>query len=193
MVLNERNERSFMKIVAMDFETATTNANSACAIGMAMIQDGKLVDQQSFLIRPPSRHFEFTYIHGITWNHVKSSPTFSDLIPHINGFIDQADYLAAHNAGFDRKVLYTCYGAAGHEPPRPPFICTVKLSRRTWKMRQNSLDVVCDRLNIPLKHHDHTSDALACAKIILASMDEGDTVDQGLMGPPSYTIRKRQA
>jgi DNA polymerase III subunit epsilon len=184
-----------MKIVALDFETATTQADSACAIGMAVIQDHKLVQQQSYLIRPPRRTFEFSYLHGITWNDVKASPTFPELIPEINQLIADADYIAAHNAGFDRKVLHTCYGAAGFQPPKNPFVCTVKIARRTWKMRENSLDVVCDRLHIPLNHHDHTSDALACARIVLASMDEAHPVENGKLGPPSYTVavRKRRS
>lgn len=177
-----------MKIIAIDFETATSRADSACALALATIQDDRLVGQKSFLIRPPRQTFEFSFLHGITWNDVKSSPTFSELIPQINHIIQDADYIAAHNAGFDRKVLHTCYGAAGIQPPKNPFICTVKIARRTWRMRQNSLDVVCDRLHIPLNHHDHTSDALACARIVLASMDEKHPVEDGKLGPPSYSV-----
>lgn len=177
-----------MKIVAIDFETATTRSDSACALSLATIEDGELVGLESFLIRPPHRAFEFTWLHGIAWDDVKSSPSFGELIPKINRILRGADFIAAHNAGFDRKVMYTCYGAAGHHPPRTPFVCTVKIARRVWKMPRNSLDVVCDRLRIPLDHHNHASDATACAHIVLASMKENFPIENGKMGKPSYDV-----
>jgi DNA polymerase-3 subunit epsilon len=51
--------------IAIDFETANRYRNSACAISVVRVEDGKIVDTFSQLIRPPVPHFEFTYIHGI--------------------------------------------------------------------------------------------------------------------------------
>ena len=181
-----------MKIVAIDFETATTRADSACALSLVTIEDGTLVGQESFLIRPPHPAFEFTWLHGISWEDVKASPSFEERVPEIERILRGADYIAAHNAGFDRKVMYTCYGASGHQPPATPFICTVKIARRVWKMGRNSLDAVCDRLRIPLRHHDHASDAHACARIVLASMAENFPVENGRMGKPSYRVTVRR-
>ncbi len=183
-----------MKIVAIDFETATCLPDSACALSLATIQSGTLVGIESFLIRPPNQAFEFTFLHGLSWDDVKSSPSFGELVLDFNRILKGADYIAAHNAGFDRKVLYTCYAAAGYTPPESPFICTVKIARRVWKMSRNSLDAVCDRLQIPLDHHNHESDAQACARIVLASLEENFPIENGKIGEPSYlvTIRKQK-
>jgi len=177
-----------MKIVAMDFETATTRADSACALALVTLHHGEIADQSSFLFRPPRRSFQFTYLHGISWDNVRTEPTFSDRVPEILNIIADADYLAAHNAGFDRKVLYTCMAQAGQPRPTAPFVCTLKIARRVWRWRRNSLDEVCRQLNIPLDHHNHASDALACARILQASMELEHPVAAGRLGPPSYSI-----
>src|SRR5271169_1016896 len=56
-----------MKLVAIDFETADRSADSACAIGIVSIEKGKITKKGYRLIRPPRRHFVFSYIHGISW------------------------------------------------------------------------------------------------------------------------------
>ena len=66
-----------MKLVAIDFETADRFADSACAIGIVSIEKGKITKKGYRLIRPPRRHFVFSYIHGISWADVEAQPTFS--------------------------------------------------------------------------------------------------------------------
>ena len=46
-------------------------------------------------------------------------PSFAQLWTEIAAAIGDAQFLAAHNARFDRKVLETCCQSAGLEPPRP--------------------------------------------------------------------------
>lgn len=155
--------------VAIDFETADNGADSACAVGLVTARDGRIVDKQRYLIRPPRPYFLFSYIHGITWEHVKDKPTFGQLWPRIKTTLDEADYLAAHNASFDKRVLEACCASAGVSPGKREFVCTVTLSRRTWNIRPTRLNNVCDFLKIDLNHHEALSDAEACARIVLAA------------------------
>ena len=155
--------------VALDFETADNGADSACAIGLVTARDGKIVDKQHYLIRPPRPYFMFTYIHGITWEMVKDKPTFKDLWPQIEKTLDEADFVAAHNAPFDRRVLEACCRAAGASSGERRYVCTVQLARRVWNVRPTRLDNVCRFLDIELKHHEALSDAEACARIVLAA------------------------
>ena len=46
--------------VAIDFETATTRRDSACAVGLAAGCDGRIVLSRTYLIQPPSAQFTFT-------------------------------------------------------------------------------------------------------------------------------------
>lgn len=172
------------RIVALDFETADYGADSACALGMARIVDGRIAGTKAFLIRPPRRRFTFTYIHGLTWDDVKDASTFRDLIPDIEAFLSGANYLAAHNAGFDRNVLAACYARSRRAGPRVPFLCTVRMARAAWGIRPTKLPDVCRHLGIGLRHHDAASDALACAKITARAMAENFPIETSRLGRP---------
>jgi DNA polymerase-3 subunit epsilon len=128
---------------------------------------GGIDAERTFLIKPPNHNFRFTYIHGIRWDDVRDSPTFAEVYNDISEFIEGADYLGAHNAPFDRGVLKSCCEYWGLEFPEVPFLCTLKGCRKKLSLQKNSLDFVCSRLNIPLKHHDAKSDAIAAAKIFI--------------------------
>jgi len=80
-----------------------------------------------------------------------------------------AEFLAAHQASFDRSVLTACCYQARLAVPRLPFECTVRIARRLWGIRPTRLPNVCHYLGIRLKHHDALSDAEACALIVLAA------------------------
>lgn len=159
--------------VAVDFEIANARHDSACAVGLAACSRGHVVQSRSFLIRPPSRRFTFTGLHGLGWEDVREAPTFADLWPTLQESLGQATFVAAHNAKFDRRVLNACCARYRLRPPRKRFVCTVELSRRRWPMASASLPDVCRRLGIPLRHHDAGSDALACARIVLAAQEAG--------------------
>ncbi len=155
--------------VAIDFETADCGSDSACAVALIRVEGTEIVARQSCLIRPPRPYFQFTYIHGINWSHVKEKPAFAELWPGFAGILDGAAFLAAHNAPFDRNVLRTCCDVANLPMPIQPFVCTVQLARKTWGLRRAKLPDVCAYLGLPLKHHDADSDAEACARIVIAA------------------------
>jgi DNA polymerase III subunit epsilon len=155
--------------VALDFETADYSPDSACALGMVRVENHQIVERSYSLIKPPRRRFVFTYIHGITWEDVANQPTFAELWPTFSSMLEGIDFLAAHNASFDRSVLHRCCAAAGLDPPEIPFRCTVQLARQTWNIRPTKLNNVCDHLGITLKHHQAASDAEACALIVMAA------------------------
>ena len=130
---------------------------------------GEIVEQAFHLIRPPTREFVFTHIHGLTWNDVAKSDDFGKLWPRLAPMLEGATFLAAHNASFDKGVLNACCGSYGIEAPSLPFRCTVQMSRRAWNIRPTKLSDVCAKLGIALNHHEALSDALACARIVLAA------------------------
>ena len=109
-----------MKLVAIDFETADYGADSACALGIVTIENGNLAKKGFRLIRPPRRRFYFTYIHGIRWSDVETAATFAEVWEELREYWQDADYLVAHNAPFDRGVLRACSLAAerDHESVR---------------------------------------------------------------------------
>ncbi|MCP4648168.1 MAG: helix-turn-helix domain-containing protein [bacterium] len=169
---------------AIDFETADYHRDSACALAIAHVQDGQIVRETSFLIRPPRRRFVFTYLHGITWKDVADQPTFGDLWPSIRRELSGLDFLAAHNASFDRGVLFACCEGAGCSPPPLEFLCTVRVARHVWGFSPATLSHVCSQLRIGLRHHDPVSDAKACARILLKALKSGQDLPHFLGSPP---------
>lgn len=157
---------------ALDFETADYSRDSACALSIVVAEDAAIKAQRTFLIRPPRRDFVFTYLHGISWSDVSGKPDFKGHWPQIAEMLEGVDFLAAHNARFDRSVMEECCTRARIKKLKHPFLCTVKLARNVWRIYPTKLPDVCKKLKIPLKHHDASCDALACAKIVIAALKE---------------------
>ena len=155
--------------VAIDFETADHGPDSACAVGLVRVEGGQVVHREGVLIRPPRPRILFTGVHGITWPMVADAPTFADVWQRLLPLLDGADFLAAHNAPFDKRVLAACCAAAGLAVPALSFVCTMQLARKRWGLKEYNLPSVCRRLGIGLIHHDALSDAEACARIVLAA------------------------
>jgi DNA polymerase III subunit epsilon len=159
--------------MALDFETANYARDSACAIGLVRVENGEIAASEAFLIRPPSREFYFTWLHGIDWDMVKDAPTFKELLPELRPWFDGADFVAAHNASFDRGVMSSACERYGLEMPPNPFVCTVHVARNLWNIYPTKLPNVCDSLGIDLgRHHSAEHDALACAAIVRRALAE---------------------
>lgn len=161
------------EFIAIDFETASNRQDSACAIGIVRVSDGKIVHSESHLIRPPNPEFHFTYIHGIRWQDVAFEADFFGVWHRIADHFKDVDFITAHNAGFDRGVLNACCAAYGIAAPETPYLCTVKLARSLWSLRPTKLPDVCRFLGLELNHHEALSDSLACARIVIAAEEDG--------------------
>jgi DNA polymerase-3 subunit epsilon len=159
--------------LAIDFETANYYRDSACAVGLTLVRGGRVIKSEQYLIRPPSRWFTFTYIHNLTWEDVCAAPTFDQVWPAFHAKLTEVDFVAAHNASFDRGVLEACCGRYGLESPETPFVCTVQVARAQWGIFPTKLPDVCRHLDIPLDHHNAGSDAEACARIVLEAQRHG--------------------
>ena len=163
-----------MNFVAIDFETANHARDSACAIGLVKVVGGEIVDKAVHLIKPPTREFVFTYIRGLTWNDVATSADFGKLWPTSSRSSKARSFSAAHNASFDKGVLHGCCASYGMAVPSLPFRCTVQMARRAWNIRPTKLSDVRRKLGVALNHHEALSDAMACARIVLAANEASD-------------------
>lgn len=176
---------SFQRFAAIDFETADYGRDSACSVAVVVAEGGAIVQKVHRLIRPPRRTFLFSYLHGITWEHVAQKPTFGQVWCELEPLLQGVDFIAAHNASFDRGVVHACCAAHGHPAPQARYICTMKLARNLWDLRPTKLSDVCRHFDIPLKHHDAESDALACARIVLRASEHGIPVRAFLPSEPA--------
>ena len=91
-----------MEFVAIDFETANRNSDSACSIGLVTFKDGKIVDEYYKLIHPKNLYFhpDNIKVHGLTEEMVADEPTlleiWEEILPRLQG-----KQVVAHFAKFD--------------------------------------------------------------------------------------------
>lgn len=162
------------KICAIDFETANASMFSACSIGVTVIEDGVLSESWSTLIHPPKIAGKFSVhnimIHGITENMVEHAPEFPEIYERLLTSMKDA-VLCAHNAEFDMKVLRCLCEHYYLNLPQTEYFCTVRLTRSALPfLERHRLNTVSEYFGIELNHHDASSDARACALIVLNLM-----------------------
>jgi DNA polymerase III subunit epsilon len=160
-----------LTFAAIDFETANPSSASACAVGVVVVEDERVVERAGWPIRPPAGHDLFTdwniRIHGITPADVA----------HAAGWVEQLDDLVAivgdrpivaHNARFDVGVIRAACAVTGAGLPPFDYFCSLAIARRTYVLDSYRLPVVADAVGFgDFRHHDALADAEACAAIVL--------------------------
>lgn len=176
-----------MKFTVIDFETANSKRSSACALGIVVIENGKVVEENAWLIRPSDMYFAGMNIaiHGIRPEDVEAEPEFDELYHGVFKKYLENQLVFAHNASFDMSVLRACLNEYDISFPNIEYLCTVKLAQKLWaELINHKLNTVSDHLGFKFKHHDAFDDARACANIVLKGCDE-----MGLEDP--YSLAKR--
>ena len=175
---------------AIDFETATREHDSACAVAAVVFVNDKPRDFVSALIRPPqySEHasageYPFTYLHGITPADTRKSPPFPAAWERVSQMLYRYEILnkhivVAHNASFDMTVLRRTAECYDYTPSPFHFACTMRIARsaipeaRHWNNHKPwGLASLSRHFNIELDHHNHTSDAHAAGLLWLKLAD----------------------
>ena len=178
-VLNiSRFEGTGLSFVAIDFETANNNRDSACQMGIVVIENGIITEEKSWLIKPQPNTFlaRFTDIHGIDKYDVENSPRFKDIWAVIEPYIS-GRLLIAHNMRFDESVLNACLLKYGLTVPKYKTLDTLALSRICFNTANYKLPTLCDELGIELNHHDALSDARAAAILFMCCCEKLETFD----------------
>lgn len=170
----------FTNIIGLDFETANAGRSSACAVSAIKYDlSGVMINRYSTLINP---YEDFDYfnimIHGITPEMVSEAPDIREAMKKVFCLIDSNSLVVCHNAAFDMSVLRNSLLKNPIDIPDFSFTCTYRLASRVLpKKISYSLPDVAEMCGIKgLIHHDASSDADVCAKILLylIKMFDGD-------------------
>ncbi|NNN21015.1 MAG: 3'-5' exonuclease [Acidimicrobiales bacterium] len=162
------------EFVALDFETATSERSSACALGVVFADSlGREVGSDYWLIRPPGNYYLDINIgiHGIYPEQTQESPNFGDLWSEISDlFVGKT--LIAHNAPFDKGVLNSTLMHYGHEPVDNTFICSLALARRYLRdLSRYKLSCIANYFEYDFIHHNALEDARACLFVANKSVE----------------------
>ena len=161
-----------MSFTAIDFETANSQRGSVCAVGMAKVLDGEIVERVSWLIKPPNGvdHFESRNIgiHGIRARDVATARDWEESLEKIFQFAGGGN-LVAYNAKFDASVMRAASEATRIDLPKHEFYCAMELAQRHLNLPRHRLNDVTEHLDLPpFRHHEAGADAIACASVVLA-------------------------
>lgn len=163
-----------MRYIVFDVETPNRYNNRMSAIGISVIEDGRIADE-FFSLVDPEQPFDWfnTKLTGISAESVSGAPTFPALWEQIEPLMSSG-VLVAHNAGFDIGVLRHCLHAYDIAwQPSVKGLCTVVMGRSLLPGISHKLNDMCDYYHIGLNHHRADSDSHACAEILLRYMESG--------------------
>ena len=167
------------RFAVFDVETPNSRNDRMSAIGVALVEDGRIVEEFSSLVNPETYFDRFNIaLTGITPAMAAKAPTFGELWPTLEGYFRDS-VLIAHNAPFDMGVLARCLRAYCVDWfDRRDYACTVRMGRKCCpELPNHRLDTMCARFGIALDHHRAESDSHACAELLLRYMERG--VDVG--------------
>lgn len=164
-----------MRYIAFDVETPNHYNNRMSAIGITVVEDGKIVDEFYTLVDPEA---EFDYYNvcltQITPEAVKGKPNFPELWKMIEPIMSSG-LLVAHNAMFDMSVLSKClndYGISWVE--KTTYACTCQMGKKCLpELENHKLDTMCHELCLDLNHHNAGSDSHACAELLIHYLNQG--------------------
>lgn len=159
-----------MKTIAIDFETANEQRGSACSVGLAWIEDGRVVRVEERLIRPKEMRFSSfnTAIHGIRPEHVEDSGEFPEVMDEFADDFRGATMIA-HNASFDFSVWRSCLDLYRQSYPELSYLCSVKMAQKVWPhLGSHKLNILASHLGLSFKHHNAAEDAAICAEAAIA-------------------------
>lgn len=111
-------------------------------------------------------------VHGISREFLSDKPRFSDIVGSFLDFIDGAE-LVIHNAPFDVGFLNAELALIGKGPVTDfceSVTDTLKMARDNYPGKRNSLDALCERLEIDNSHrnlHGALLDAELLAEVYL--------------------------
>ena len=167
------------RFILFDVETPNYNNDRMSALGITVVENGRIVEERYYLINPECRFDRFNvWLTGITPAMVRNKPTFADLWPELEPLFSSG-LLMAHNAPFDMGVLAKClshYGILWKSEVR--YACTCRMGRRLMPdLPDHKLNTMCAHLGIGLNHHNAASDSRACAELLLRYLSQGAAVE----------------
>ncbi len=184
-------------LVYLDFETTGLNpfgGDRVCEVGLVRTRNGQVEAEFSSLVNP-GRPISpgAAAVNGLTDRMVAGAPRFAELLPDLLDLLAGAA-IVAHNAPFDLNFLAAELRRAGARYPGNPALDTLRLARRYYRFRSNSLPAVAGELGIQVdRPHRALSDAYTTKAVferILFDLTGSPTAGPGvalrLQGGPVY-------
>ncbi|NHA13894.1 exonuclease domain-containing protein [Thioalkalivibrio sp. XN279] len=176
-----------VELVAMDFETTGLDParDHIIAVGWVLLRGDRIVMASAREIRVRNEAADgvgqSAIIHGITDSDLDDADSVDGMLAHLLPEL-AGRAVVAHAASIERGFLNAVLRRLGGVPLPNPFIDTMTLERRLLEGKGGSvrelhgdltLDACRERRQLP-EHQRHSAgaDAIACAELLLAQLDE---------------------
>ena len=155
--------------VFVDVETANGFNDRICAIGLIVVSNGQ--ETGYYTLINPCTHITLSYIHGITDADVQTAPTLEEFWQVMSPLLPKEFVFVAHNYCFDLNVMKKDLGRFGIEFSPKEVIDTMWVARDVlyhFKTVRGDLrlNVLSERLNVQLFHHNAASDITATKEVL---------------------------
>lgn len=158
--------------IAIDFETATPDMNSACSVGIAVVSNLQIAFTQHSFIRPPHNKYDphNIQVHGITASDTENEKSAFEVLHPLACLMDST-IVVAHNAPFDMSVLHRSLGVENSEYDFV-YVDTMDMVK-PYDLPKRSLTACAEYFGIEMGcHHNALDDAVACAQVAIACMKD---------------------
>lgn len=167
-----------MRQIVLDTETTGLSANNGdriIEIGCIEVVNRRLTGEQFHCYLNPERNIDAAAIavHGLTPEFLADKPLFADVVEQFKQFVGQSE-LIIHNAAFDLGFLdaeFLRLALPSFRSQTGAVIDTLLEARKLYPGKRNSLDALCERLEVSNKHrtlHGALLDAQLLAEVYLA-------------------------
>ncbi|MBF5005847.1 DNA polymerase III subunit epsilon [Diaphorobacter caeni] len=141
--------------IVLDTETTGLSAETGDRIielGCVELVNRKLTGKNLHIYFNPERdsHEDALRVHGISNEFLKDKPKFAELAEEIVEYLQGAE-LIIHNAAFDIGFLNKEFQLCGRKPVKTyveNVIDTLAMAKEMFPGKRNSLDALCDRLEV---------------------------------------------
>jgi DNA polymerase-3 subunit epsilon len=180
------------RFIALDVETACSDAGSICQIGLACVAPDNSIHSFSTLVDPGTRFDAFnTQLHGIGPEHVVGAPRFREALGSLFPLLSR-HHLVQHSS-FDKRAVAASCLSCGLEAPDFRWSDSVQIARRAWpELKGNGghgLGNLKKVLRLDFHHHDAGEDARAAAMVVLLAEAHLGKSFHEVISPPDRTTR----
>lgn len=160
------------KYTFVDVEIPNINNDCICAVSMIVVEDQKIVLKHTELIHPKSFFSGINIsIHHITPHDVSNKRSFREFWNQYGNYFSSEYIIIGHNVLSDINVMNRDLERWGMQFMPGFYIDTVDLALHEFYHDQVDkgdlkLNHICQKMGIPISHHDPKSDVNACLEII---------------------------
>jgi DNA polymerase-3 subunit epsilon len=161
--------RAVFGVIDLETTGMAARSSSILEIGLVIQCGGRALERFETFVDPGTPvPRAITVLTGIHPAMLEGAPAVSEAMQSLARLLDahRVDALVAHNAPFDRAFLDRAWAESGRPETLPPFLCSLRLSRRLVQAPSYGLGALVEHLSIPRRaRHRALGDAEMTASL----------------------------